>query len=246
MTRIQIDQVAKDLEAVCTKNIEDLPVSRDLPRLARKFTLYENDKEQQFANDKNKDKIENVMFQLISKISQLLKNESADATQSNFDRVVNMNIHETLNQYLLQHYGRDHRVLKVLKTCNQSTVIATLYHVRKALLDEKLEFKDPRPNYWYLEFKSDGQNPMVVQRRKEQVYRLSDDKTSLVNLFQFEWKLEITFDSVEVNHVCAVGLGLLEVDFSTCPLEEEARKQSKKILEDAFANCKATNIQINF
>lgn len=244
---IEMSQVAKDLEAVCVKNIEDLPVSRDLPRLARKFTLYENSKEVPFAEDRQKDKIENVCFSLIATISRLLKNESAEATQSNFDKVVNMNIHETLNQYLLQHYGRDHRVLKVLKTCNQSTVITTLYHVRTALLNRGISFKDPRPSYWFLDFQSDGQNPSIVQRRKEQVYELTEDKSSLVNLFQFEWQLEITFDSVEANHVSAISLSLANIDFSGChpSLTDDSKKNFENGLREAFTNCTINGLRIN-
>jgi hypothetical protein len=240
-------QVAKDLEAVCVKNIEDLPVSRDLPRLARKFTLYENDKEESFATDKAKDKIENVTFSLISKISKLLKNESADATQTNFDKVVNMNIHETLNQYLLQHYGRDHRVLKVLKTCNQSTVISLLFHIRSALLSRNIQFKDPRPSWWFLEFRSDGKNPVISQRRKEQVYEHSEDKSYLVNLFQFEWRMDIVFDSVEANHICGISLDLVGIDFSNCnpSVTDDAKKKLEKDLREAFSNCTISGLQIN-
>lgn len=269
MTKIEIDKVAHDLEAVCAKNIEDLPVSRDLPRLARKFTLYDDDNNKfPFTPDIQKDKIENVMYQLISKISILLNNENPDASQENFDKVVNMDIHETLNQYLLQYYGRDHRVLKVLKMCNQSTVISTLYHVRQGL-KERLEFKDPRPSHWFLEFQTNdnsnnnnnnssssssngngnGSNtnfsPVVIQRRKEQVYRFSDDKTQLINLFQFEWKLQINFDSVEVNYVKSVCVGLLNTDFSTCPMDEAWKQTSKQFLEDAFANCVIDGLKLN-
>jgi len=243
MVKIEIDKVAHDLETVCAKNIEDLPVSRDLPRLARKFSLYNGTEMVPFCPDLAKDKIETVMYQLITKISTLLNNENPEATEENFEKVVNMNIHETLNQYLLQFYGRDHRVLKVLKMCNQSTVIATLYHVRQGL-KERLEFKDPRPSHWYLEFKTNGQNPVVIQRRKEQVYRFSDDKSTLINLFQFEWKLEIVFDSVEVNHVSSVCVGLLNTDYSKCTMDEEWQKESEQFLNDAFNDCVISGLHL--
>lgn len=243
MPKIEIAKVAHDLESVCAKNIEDLPVSRDLPRLARKFSLYKDNDLTPFSEDMQKDKIETIMYNLITKISQLLNNENPEATVDNFDKVVNMNIHETLNQYLLQFYGRDHRVLKVLKMCNQSTVIATLFHVRQGL-KERLEFKDPRPSHWFLEFKTDGKNPVVIQRRKEQVYRFSDDKSSLINLFQFEWKLEIVFDSVEVNHVSRVTVGLLNTDFSKCTMDQEWQQESEQFLNDAFSGCTSEELNI--
>ena len=203
--------------------------------------------EEEFCENKQDDSIEQVIYLLVCSLTKLLKSESEMASFDKFNQTVDMNIHETLNRYLLQQYGRDHRVLGILKMCNQSSAISVQNHVRAALLSKNIQFKDPRPSYWAIEFTSDGQCPTVIQRRREQVYEMSTTNGfNMVRLFVFEWQLVITFDSLEVNHISEIAVELVDLDFTKGdkPIPDETQEDFRKVLGDLFAPCKRIDLEI--
>ncbi|KAL0490227.1 hypothetical protein AKO1_006577 [Acrasis kona] len=252
MSTIQMDLVVSDVRDVCHKTLENLPVSKDLPRLGRNFTCYSYEggecKEKSFTADKAKDPIPLVVYKLIGYLSDALKyTHNTPFSEENFNNDVNMSIHESLTKYLSTHFGEKTRVVNLLKTCNQSPVIAALFHIRTALSKIDINFKDCR-GQWFLHFHTgkDHDKPQITQRRMEQVYKMAPDNTRLLNLFKFEWELLFVFNSVECQVIEKVSLNLLRVDFSGEGMElpENDRKDYENRIRSTFDKCSAcTNIQ---
>jgi hypothetical protein len=254
MADISMESLIKDINDVCHKSLANLPVSKDLPRLGRNFTMYEytgsNFEVKTFTNDKAKDPIPVVVFRLIEHLSKALNHtHTTPYTEDNFNAEVNMNMHETLTKYLGNHFGEPNRVVNILKTCNQSPVIATLFHVRTALEKIDVRFKDCR-GQWFLHFHTgkDKNSPQITQRRVEQVYKMAPDNTRLLNLYKFEWELELIFDSLECNFIKCVALRILRVDFAEegMELSESERKEAEDKIRSAFEKAHAENLEIRF
>lgn len=249
-TNISMDNVLKDLGDVYGKELAALPVSRDLPRLARKFTLLEYDVdlgafvEETISPNKEKDDIAVVLFNVMTKMAKRLYSRVADHVipdRETFNAEVNLQIHESLTAYLVKHYKERGRLVRVLKACNQSVVIATIQHIRQALMSRKILFKDCR-GQWFLSFHTGetGDKPCVTQRRIEQVYNLTPDASSLINTYKFEWELGIEFDSLECNAITRIYLRMVSVDFSVVSesdMDAEARADAEAKLKQALANC---------
>ena len=143
-----MNNVVDELKKVAQHKLEHLPVSKDIPRLARKFTLFrfngQQQQEKNFTADKAKDKINIVLFELMHALCVEMNVQGVSATQEIFDTEVNTNIPTTFDKYLLKYYGENHAMIKLLKCCNQSPVIAVLFHVRECLKNHGIEFKDCR------------------------------------------------------------------------------------------------------
>ena len=163
MANINMSNVVDELTKVAQHKLETLPVSKDIPRLARKFTLFRFNSQQMternFTADKAKDKINIVLFELMGALLGEMGLEQVSATQDIFDSEVNTNIPTTFDKYLLKYYGENHPIIKLLKCCNQSPVIAVLFHVRECLKAHGIEFKDCRGMWvcFFIYFKIRGQ-----------------------------------------------------------------------------------------
>jgi hypothetical protein len=254
MATIDNNALIKDISDVCHKTLVNLPVSKDLPRLGRNFTLSKHNGSefvtQTFTQDKAKDPIPTVVFRLIEALSNLLNYSHATPfTEDIFNAEVNMNIHETLTKFLQVHFGEPNRIVNVLKTCNQSTVIATLFHVRTALEKIDIRFKDCR-GQWFLLFHTgkDGNTPHITQRRVEQVYKMAPDNTRLLNIFKFEWELELVFDSLNCDFIKAIAIRVNRVDFADegMELSETERKEAEDKIRTTLDRCHAENLDIRF
>jgi hypothetical protein len=254
MADINMEHLIKDISDVCHKALVNLPVSKDLPRLGRNFTCLEYTGSEYevrpFTPDKTKDPIPAVVFRLVDHLCNALQyTHNGPFTEDIFNVEVNMNIHESLTKFLQTHFGEPNRIVNVLKTCNQSTVIATLYHVRTALERIDIRFKDCR-GQWFLHFHTgkDKNTPQVTQRRVEQVYKMAPDNTRLLNIFKFEWELELVFDSLMCNFIKTICVRVLRVDFAEegMALSETEKKEAEGKIRSTLDKCLAENLEIRF
>jgi len=263
-----MEKVANALHEVYKKDIMNLPVSCDLVRLCRKFSLLDFTQESsryekiKFTDDSATDPSDKVIFNLLHKISEKLYSEippngdqekapvpvADGADLEHFRKEVNLQVFETLTNYIIARFGEHSRVVRILKSCNQSFVIATLVHLRYALMQKQIMFKDCRGE-WYLEVKTCPQGkPSVVQRRKEQVFKLADSGLPK-NLYRFEWEVQIEFDSSAVKAVNNVSIRLLGIDFTgvaaaDCP--EENRPGIEKMFHEMFSNLSISTPNLDF
>lgn len=258
-TSVDMEKVADSLREVYKKDLMNLPVSCDLVRLCRKFTIMETVDETpqkiEFADTSN-DPLDKVLYSLLHMISDKLFTDPALGDEkrpdkddlSLFQKEVNMQVFETLTNYILMRFGEKSRVIRVLKSCNQSFVIATLTFLRLALMNQKLMFKDCRGE-WYLElWTNKNGKPTVVQRRKEQVFRFGNNGVP-VNTFRFEWDVSIEFDSLMCKSITRIEIRLLQIDFSGVSEDNvppAERQESEQILRKTFENLLITTPDLHF
>ncbi|KAG2377966.1 hypothetical protein C9374_008588 [Naegleria lovaniensis] len=249
---VNMTNVVDELTKVAQHKLESLPVSKDIPRLARKFTLFRYNKqdstmqEKNFTADKAKDKINIVLFELMHALCSEIGTQSpGGASQEIFDTEVNTNIPTTFDKYLLKYYGENHAIIKLLKCCNQSPVIAVLFHVRECLKNHGIEFKDCR-GMWFLDFHTgkDFKTPIITQRRIEQVYSISEDKSSLICKYKFEWEISIQFDTLHCDHITKIELKLKDLDYSGYSCPEKEKEESGKVFAKAFSGTVVDGLKI--
>jgi hypothetical protein len=237
---MSIQDVARDVGKCCTQKLDVSPVSSDLPRLARRFSLqkWTNDAygKLEFCSDIKKDTLETVVYGLLTQLVQMLKPNTETVSLDVFLKEVNLEFVDSISQYLLKYYGEDAPLNRMLKACSQSVVISTLPHVRAALGQHNIQFKDCRGD-WIIFFDT-GQNehlPRVKQRRKEQVYRLNNGAVD--NLYKFQWEIEICFDGLKVNEITGVTVRLLGIEFDTLLLTPEEQEKDRNAITQSLSNC---------
>lgn len=249
---VEMEKVANALREVYKKDIMNLPVSCDLVRLCRKFSILDyssaNSRYEKvpFTEDSTNDPSDKVIYALLHKISEKLycvppleeeKVPDNDDLET-FKKEVNLQVFETLTNYIINRFGEKSRVIRILKSCNQSFVIATLVHLRNALMQKQIMFKDCRGE-WHLEVKTcPNGKPSVVQRRKEQVFKLTDSGLPK-NMYRFEWEVQIEFDSCACKSIDSISIRLLGVDFTgvsndDCP--EDTRPALSEMFNAMFTN----------
>jgi hypothetical protein len=248
---ITIEEVAEDIGKTCQKKFEYSPVSTDLPRLARTFVIQkynENSLEKvNFTENIKTDKLEKVIHGLIGQLLNFLNpsNNIISPSFEDFQKEVNLSITETLGDYLLKHYGEATPLNRMLKACNQAVTITALGHIRKALTEKEINFKDCR-GCWNIYFHT-GKNqttPTVLHKRKEQVFRFTKEG-GLDNLFKFEWEIEITFDSLEIKQIKGIGLRIASIEMDSEILKEEEKEMQIKVMNEALKELKLTDLSIS-
>ncbi|KAL9649868.1 hypothetical protein ABK040_009680 [Willaertia magna] len=244
---ISLTNVIEEISKISQQHFDHLPVSKDVPRLARKFSFLDNNlKEVNFTIDKSKDKLNVVLFELLQKLCKELNSQPiTNFTQDIFDLEVNTNIPASCDKFFLTYFGKNHPVIKFLKFCNQSPVIGVLYHVRECLTNHGIEFKDCR-GMWFIDFYiSKDNSPCIIQRRMEQVFSHSSDKTTLICKYKFEWELIIYFDSLQINKIINVELRLKNLDYNDYKeCTDKEREDSERIFKKAFANVSKSQLNI--
>lgn len=243
-----MDKVATALREVYAKDLATLPVSKDLPRLCKKIAVltYNASNSSYDVKKFTADATEQIVYNLLLGISKELYKVSSNVgtdplvslepSTESFTQEVNIQVHESLTQYLVKYWGEHSRLCRILKSLNQSFVIATLVHIRMALMGCDIQFKDCRGDNWFLEvcLGKDGAKPSVVQRRKEQVFKMADNGLPQ-NLYVFTWEVIIDFDSLECLSVTDITIRWLGTDFSNVS-EKDVPPQQRQEIEEKFKN----------
>jgi hypothetical protein len=177
-------QVKKNINGLCDKPLEKLPLSKDLPRLARNFEVFISDEQQELTrtqsfkeitgwkdltqhsfipdpdDDPNEIPKHILLYQLLQVMSQNLpKRDLAKIfpTYEQYEQAVNLDDTVTLNNFLLEHFGEEHEVIRLLKVCHQSVIVNILLGARQALSKHHVQFKDVR-GAWRIQVHVPGKN----------------------------------------------------------------------------------------
>jgi hypothetical protein len=199
---------------ICEKPLQTLPVSKDLPRLARKFALYVNETEINWlpvVEEDSETEGEQTVYQLLHNIHESILYKQSTASDfpsyEDFCNEVNMNDHVTINQFLLKNFGEDDAVTVLLKACHQTIVVHVLFGARAHLMKENIHFKDVR-GAWkiLLHFPSgneinsrfveaDAKRITVSHKRREQVYMKTSDYLKHIVEYKKKYVVEETTDN---------------------------------------------------
>lgn len=157
----RITNVAYEYDAITKSSVNDLPVGRDLARLANYFRLFEKrsgkysiDQSQSIyeiplVKKEQKETIVNLLnhfHQLLNEDASIRLDEKMEQKirQEEFDEKVNMKDHTTLTSFLVEKFG-DNKINAILKLCNQAIVVSFLGHVGEILaFNAQIRCKDVR------------------------------------------------------------------------------------------------------
>src|SRR5690606_35142871 len=99
---------------------------------------------------------------------------NSDITQQTFDNEVDVEDHQTITNFLLNHFGENGRVTKLLKATTQGAIITFLPFVKFDLDKKGIHFKDG--GTWEISiYTTNGatkSKPQVVHLRREEVYSI--------------------------------------------------------------------------
>jgi hypothetical protein len=161
------------INGLCDKPLEKLPVSKDLPRLARNFEVFVPDDDadirlarvQSFKevkdwkantklnfvpdpdDDPNEIPKNILLYQLLQALAQNLPKHDRQKifpTYEEYEKSVNLDDPTSLNNFLLEQFGEEHEVIRLLKVCHQSVIVNILLGARHALTKHHVQFKDVR------------------------------------------------------------------------------------------------------
>jgi hypothetical protein len=214
--------------------LTNLPTSKDLPRLVKIFSLYDSfvvipevsiedsqvyiqnnccdtPPSKTFTCDEDDDSDDTkcrLMFDLLSSIHERLPNNSTVFPSFvQFATEVDLSDHNTLNVFLLEHFGENHLLTCLTKVLHQTMVIHVLVLLRQLLKSDYVEFKDVQGSWrigMFFPVETTDQSLSeyndkicICHRRREQVFdkALNDlGKAYFRSLFQFEWEICVVFD----------------------------------------------------
>jgi len=133
------------------------------------------------------------------------------------------------------------RTMRLLKCCDQSYVVCLLGHLGMILFSQmKLRFKDIRPSTWKIIVRKHKDTYSVIHRRKERALKI-ESNIKLVDLFSFEWEVEIVFDSKQLNHIESVHVRMRDVDWSDC--QDLMNPEHEQNVRDAFEHGSITDLK---
>eukprot|EP00761_Pharyngomonas_kirbyi_P012538 gb/GECH01012565.1/.p1 GENE.gb/GECH01012565.1/~~gb/GECH01012565.1/.p1 ORF type:complete len:319 (+),score=78.52 gb/GECH01012565.1/:1-957(+) len=161
-----------------------------------------------------------------------------------FNREVRTDSHESITSFLLELFGEQSAVVKVLKLCHQTVVLAVMYHLRLSMRFHNIDFKDVRGKWQVfinlLSRPGEADTSVsVVHRRTEQVYIKSTDEGDYgtKNTYQFEWELEVSFRSKELNRIDNVVVRLNQIEWNNdIPFPQDKKQKEENRLRNAFFN----------
>jgi hypothetical protein len=158
--------------------------------------------------------------------------------------------HQGMTELLTKVYGDQSQMCKILRFVDQSFVVSMLGHFGETLISRELRCKDVRGT-WKIEIKKHESTFSVTHRRKEQVIKPLGN-TQLLDLFQFEWQVEIFLDSHRMHHIDALHVTLLNIDWTKLSpklgLSDEGKQDMEKLFRDSFgpsADISRTNLQVH-
>jgi hypothetical protein len=164
------------------------------------------------------------------------------------DTISSMSNHQGMTELLTQVYGDQSQMCKILRFVDQSFVVSMLGHFGETLISRGLRCKDVRGT-WKILINKNENTYSVIHRRREQVIKPIGN-TRLADLFQFEWQVEIFLDSHRMQHLDAIHVKLLEIDWSSAKVEvsDEEKEQYEKEFKSAFGaeeQISRTNLQVH-
>lgn len=196
-----------DSQNIWSRNLSDLSVHMDLPRLGPRITLFHEDEEVIFSQPTDS-KMERIKLLLIE-IAKLAHEDDqliSDLETKFYDHINKEgagDASQQLSHYLTAVIPKDSKIERVLKLCHQKMVFPAFYCIKTKIFD-KLPFKDYRGT-WDVKIVFLNDN-VLVQHSKIQVSKdmpaAGEDEE-----FKFRWCLNLsisgddfgTFDEPKIS-----------------------------------------------
>ena len=191
---MKIDDLFNDAKKICGKErkLSQLAVTKDIPRLAKKFEIYVNDKKIPVTSNED-DSLEIALYNVLRILGKELQNIELDKDE--FFKTVNFSSHFSLHDYMLEKFGETGLTTCVLKSCHQGLVGSCLHKLKLTLIKDKVDvpIKDVR-GAWkiFIKIKKDKNNNITfistTHERQEYVYDKVPSTADYINYFRIIWE----------------------------------------------------------
>jgi len=178
---------SKKIKDALNKSFKELPVAKDLPRLAKRISI--RNEGHLVLTSTPEISIPDYLFKIFMILSRLLRIETHIYTKMEegwktcWEEEENTEIEKIMVRFLEEYVGDENRVIRVLKSCNQAVIANAIIELKLALGANNAT-KDV-PDSWFLVISVQQDRVIVENKKREQ---------SLLGIFQFEWALTIVYD----------------------------------------------------
>eukprot|EP01080_Neovahlkampfia_damariscottae_P012507 gene12507-6255_t len=172
-------------------------------------------------------------------------------TLDELNQAVSLDDPSSLQTFLINRFGEQSPCLKILKLFHQAFVVSFLGHLGETFYyNDGLRFKDVKGSWNVIFTYHDGSNRKkkvpyvsVTHKRKEMMLTVTSGNKMLTDLFVFEWKIQVEFDSLEVKKVNSVVCELLGIEWTliTKDFKQEVKDNYEKKLREAFPRFEITH-----
>jgi hypothetical protein len=213
--------VEQKTKAILSKKFTELPVAKDLPRLAKKISI-ENGDRSVLLSPSESVKVPDYLYNIFKTMFHALEEkENEENLESGWKMCYDekRELEKILDRYLTQYVSEGSKALQVLKACNQG-VISTAVIELKTALGVQHPTKDVS-NQWQFKITLE---PSVI--------KVSSNKREICiqGVFEFEWEFVITFSRETLTctnvSLCVVDIVIHKPE-NTSKIEEVKRILSR-------------------
>jgi len=178
-----LEQKTRD---ILKKNYKDLPVAKDLPRLAKRISIHGEKGAKVLLTPSEQPvgpylkSIFETLYQAFGETSLLEKLEEGWTTC--FDE--KKELEKVMERFLAQYVGEESKSLQILKACNQGVISGAVIELKFALGITHTT-KDV-PNSWFFTI-THGPDVTTVTSSKREI--------CVQGIFEFQWEFTVSFDT---------------------------------------------------
>mmetsp|Transcript_16608 Transcript_16608/g.27229 ORF Transcript_16608/g.27229 Transcript_16608/m.27229 type:complete len:286 (+) Transcript_16608:171-1028(+) len=188
-----------DSQNIWSRNLSDLSVHMDLPRLGPRITLFHEDNEINFSQPTDT-KMERIKLLLIEIAKMAHEDDQliSDLETKFYDHINKDgagDASQQLSHYLTAIIPKDSKIERVLKLCHQKMVFPAFYCIKAKIFD-KLPFKDYRGS-WDVKIVFLNDN-VLVQHSKIQVSK-DTPAPGEEEEFKFRWCLNLSISGDDLG-----------------------------------------------
>jgi hypothetical protein len=246
---MKIEELLKDAKKISSKEkkLEKLPVTKDIPRLAKKFHIFVNEKEIPVISSEE-ESLEDATFNIFKILGKELQNVDLDKTE--FSKKVLFTSHFSLTEYMLEKFGETGITTCILKSCHQGIIANCLHGLKSTMINDKVDvpIRDVR-GAWkiFVHIKKDKNGNLTfistTHERQEYVYDKIPSTADYINYFRIIWEF-VSIYNVKSFEIENAEMNLLDIIYEQKEFEVGS-KDKANIIRQIFKNSKS-NIDHSF
>jgi hypothetical protein len=139
---MKITEALEDCKRICAKKIGELPVAKDVVRLAHKINVNEKIGEEIKLKTNYGEKPEQVqvIYNLIEKSGEELQ-PKVKISKEEFNKTVNLIEPETLTKFMVENFEENGPLTTIFKSIQQTLIARVLHRLRDTMNTEGLHFR---------------------------------------------------------------------------------------------------------
>lgn len=220
-----IKDIENEAKEIWAKQLDLLPVHKDLPRLARQFDIIDMGGNILSTGDPDTSIESNIKKLLVNTARRLDGDKKANEITEKFDQYIEpgKDLIKALLKLLKEQVGEQSKVVGVLKAANQS-IIAPVVGFVQAGLEEVLPFNSKK---WKIQVLVGDNLIRVTHKRLE---KAAPDSEEQYGPFTFEWTIDFILDR-NVTEIKSIAVKLTSVN-----TEPGIKKDKEATLRDLLTS----------